>query len=137
MISTPAGIYLLKVNNKSTRTRCEICSKLTIKTLERRQWRHSGVFIVHFEHISYLVLVFLLLTLNRKLLAGATASKTSELSVSSAFCDVCCQHIFLPLVDFLWLTRQPLIISSSCNLGQNICKLFYVLAQFFFITSET
>ena len=25
-----AGIYLLKVNNRSTRTRCEICSKLTI-----------------------------------------------------------------------------------------------------------
>ena len=24
----PAGIYLLKVNNRDTRTRCEICSKL-------------------------------------------------------------------------------------------------------------
>ena len=33
---TPAGIYLLKVNNRNTRTRCEICSKLTIKTPERR-----------------------------------------------------------------------------------------------------
>ena len=32
----PAGIYLLKVNNRNTRTRCEICSKLTIKTPERR-----------------------------------------------------------------------------------------------------
>ena len=32
-----AGIYLLKVNNRSTRTSCEICSKLTIKTLELRQ----------------------------------------------------------------------------------------------------
>ena len=30
------GIYLLKVNNRNTRTRCEICSKLTIKTPERR-----------------------------------------------------------------------------------------------------
>ena len=30
------GIYLLKVNNKNTRTRREICSKLTIKTPERR-----------------------------------------------------------------------------------------------------
>ena len=28
----PVGIYLRKVNNKNTRTRCEICSKLTIKT---------------------------------------------------------------------------------------------------------
>ena len=45
------------------RTRCEICSKLTIKTSERRPWRRPGVFI-NFEHISYLVLVFLLPTLN-------------------------------------------------------------------------
>ena len=61
----PAGIYLLKVNNKNTRTRYEICSKLTIKTSERRQWRRSGVFIVNFKHISHLVLVFPLLTLNK------------------------------------------------------------------------
>ena len=61
----PAGNYLFKVNNRSTKTRCEICSKLTIKTPERRDWRHSGVFIVNFEHISHLVLDFLLLTLNR------------------------------------------------------------------------
>ena len=27
-----AGIYLLKVNNRNTRTKCKICSKLTIKT---------------------------------------------------------------------------------------------------------
>ena len=59
-----AGIYLLKVNNRNTRTRCEIYSKLTIKTPERRQWRRSGVFIVNFEYISRLALVFLLLTLN-------------------------------------------------------------------------
>ena len=39
----PAGIYLLKVNNRNTRTWCEICSKLTIKTPERRQWRHERV----------------------------------------------------------------------------------------------
>ena len=32
----PAGIYLFKVNNRNTRTRCEICSKLIIKTPERR-----------------------------------------------------------------------------------------------------
>ena len=31
----PAGIYLLKVNNRNNRTRCEICLKLTIKTPER------------------------------------------------------------------------------------------------------
>ena len=30
----------------------------------RVNWRRSGVFRVNFEHISHLVLVFLLLTLN-------------------------------------------------------------------------
>ena len=43
-ITFPSGIYLLKVNNGNTRTRCEICSKLTIKTPEQRQWRRSRVF---------------------------------------------------------------------------------------------
>ena len=58
-----SGIYLLKVNNRNTRTRCEISSKLTIKTPEQHQWRRSSVFIVTFKHISHLVLVFLLLIL--------------------------------------------------------------------------
>ena len=60
----PAGNYMFKVNNRNTRTRCEICSKLTIKTPERYQWCPSGVFIVNLEHISHLLLVFLLLTLS-------------------------------------------------------------------------
>ena len=61
----PAGNYMLKVNNRNTRTRCEICSKLTKKTPERRHWtpsfighwRRSGVFIVNFEYISHLASV--------------------------------------------------------------------------------
>ena len=66
----PVGIYLLKVNNRNTRIKCEICSKLTIKAPESRQWRRSDVFIANFEHISHLTLVFLLLTLNMCLPAG-------------------------------------------------------------------
>ena len=41
----PVGVYLLKVNSGNTRTKCQICSKF--------------IFIVNFEHISHLVLVFL------------------------------------------------------------------------------
>ena len=33
----PANIYLFKVNNRNTRKRCEICSKLTIKTPDRQK----------------------------------------------------------------------------------------------------
>ena len=43
----------------------KLCSKLTIKIPERRHRCRSGVFIVNFEHILHLLLVFLLLTLNR------------------------------------------------------------------------
>ena len=90
-INHPAGNYIFKVNIWNTRASYEICSKLTIKTPEQRHvfsriWseygeirsispysvrmrenmlRRSCVFIANFEHISYLVLVFLLLTLSR------------------------------------------------------------------------
>ena len=56
---------MFKVNHRNTRARCEICSKLTIETPERAHWCRSGVFIVNFEHISYLFLLFLLLTLSK------------------------------------------------------------------------
>ena len=55
-----ASNYMFQVNNRNTRTRCDICSKLTIKIRRR-----SGVFTVNFEYISHLVLVLLLLTLSR------------------------------------------------------------------------
>ena len=58
----PANNCMFKVNNRNSRTRCEICSKLTIKTLERhrwrRHWRCSGVFIANFEHFSHLRIRF-------------------------------------------------------------------------------
>ena len=60
----PVSIYPLKVSNRNTRARCEICSKLTIKTPERRHWCRSAVFIVNFEHNKHIFLVFQLLTLN-------------------------------------------------------------------------
>ena len=44
---------MVKVNNRNTLTRSEICSKLTIKTPERRFFTpYSSVFIVNFEQIN-------------------------------------------------------------------------------------
>ena len=57
-VSPPVGIYLLRVNNRNTSIRREICSKSTIETPEQCHWRRSGVFIVNYEHISHFVLVF-------------------------------------------------------------------------------
>ena len=62
----PVGIYLFNVNNGNTKTMCEICSNLTIKTPERpsmtslwclyyQLWTDftycSGVCIVDFEQV--------------------------------------------------------------------------------------
>ena len=58
-------IYLLKVHNRNTCKRYEICSKLIIKTPERRQWRRSAVFTVNLGRVPYLCLVFLPLILSR------------------------------------------------------------------------
>ena len=44
--------------------------------------RRSGIFIVNFEHILHLVLVFLLLTLNMQLLAGLSMLFTVSFTVS-------------------------------------------------------
>ena len=54
-----------KVSNGSTRETCEIGSKLTIETPGQRYWHLSGMLIVNFEHISFLVLVFVMLTMNK------------------------------------------------------------------------
>ena len=63
--NVPANIYLLRVNNWNIRTRYEIGSNSTIKKPERGHWPHFGVFVVNFEHILHLFLMFLMLTLNK------------------------------------------------------------------------
>ena len=55
-----AKIFLVQSPQWNTRRKCEICSKLTIKTPEQRHWRCSGVLNVNFEHVSHLFLMFLL-----------------------------------------------------------------------------
>ena len=52
----PVSIHLSKVKNGNTRTMCEICSKVTIKTLERRQCHHrrQRQRIVNLNILSYI-----------------------------------------------------------------------------------
>ena len=45
-------ISFFKVNNRNTRKRCEIYSKLTQKNSRTTSMTFSGVFIVNFEHIN-------------------------------------------------------------------------------------
>ena len=63
----PDGIYLFKINQRNTRTGSEICSKLIIKTPERRR---LCVSIGNFKQIFHIVLLFPMLGLNRQIPAG-------------------------------------------------------------------
>ena len=74
----PAIIYLFKVNNRNARNRCEICSKLIIKTPKWRQRLRFDVFIVNFEHISHLFILLLFLTLNKYMLADNSVETTEN-----------------------------------------------------------
>ena len=62
-VSNLENIPMFEVNNGNTRRKCGIYSELTMKTPERSR-RRSGVFIINFERISHLFLLFLLLALN-------------------------------------------------------------------------
>ena len=60
--------------------------------------RRSGVFIVNFEHISHLVLVFLLLTLNRQMPAGMPVSTTIPTWCSKR--ELVCSCLILNFIIF-------------------------------------
>ena len=71
-VNTPNN-HFFKVNNKNSRKSCEICSKLTINVV---------LVFINFEHISHLSLVFLLLDLNKKIVAGKTPERRHLVSLS-------------------------------------------------------
>ena len=78
--------YLLKVKNGNTRIMCEICSKLTIKTPERRNWRRSGVFIVNFEHSVFIVNF-------EHVIAGWEEFKYSKSYIVTRKCSLSCKNV--------------------------------------------
>ena len=87
---------MFKVKKKTTKTRCEICSELTIKTAKRRYFRLSGVLIVNFEHILHLVLVFSVLILNRK-------CRLASVVFTSIFAEAVTQRCFSRKVFYEYL----------------------------------
>ena len=83
--------HLFIVNNSYTRKRCEICSNLAIKT---PKWS-STIFVVDFEHISHLFLVFLLLTLNKLVFAGSHPINLKTLKLLTAATINRCTRILM------------------------------------------
>ena len=49
------GNIPVQSHNRNTSKRCELCSKLTVKTPERREWRRCGVFLRNFKQVSFFV----------------------------------------------------------------------------------
>ena len=106
-----AGIYLLKVNNRNTRTRCEICLKLTI----------NSVFSVNFEDISHLVLVFLLLILDKCLQAGIIWSGIILINYGQShkqFWRICF------LISCRFSTRLHFLNKPVMKIGENFWSAF-------------
>ena len=115
-----ANIYFFTVNNENTRTMCEICPKLILKTPERRQWIRSGVFIIDFEQIAHIVLVFPLLTLHKWIPTG----NGLNLKIFAKFIGKhLCQSLFFKKVAgmrSLALLKIALAQKFSCE----FCEIF-------------
>ena len=133
LIDLPANINLLKSNNRNSRKTCEIYSKWTLKTPERRKWRFSGVFVVNFEHISHLFLVFILFTLSRP-----TFTVIEGRNVRARFLGNITKHFIkvdnkdgksMPVGILL----VPILLTWGRNLPTGLRKksLFAVLSQMF------
>ena len=104
----PAGKYLFEISNRNSRTRCEICSQLRIKTPEQRHWHHSGVFIVSIEHISYHVLVFLLLTLNMQIRLSGLFFLYAKLRATKIYWNKAADQLLLPHTKFFSKKRKEI-----------------------------
>ena len=75
------------------------CSKLTIYAPEVRHWRRPAVFIVNFEHISHLDLVFLLLTLTRQMPTGSVFEIKSN-KIARRFLRILLRFLFFNKLYF-------------------------------------
>ena len=100
-----AGIYLLKVNNRNTRTRCEIRSKLTIKIPERHQ---ASFWYLYCQLWTYSTPCSSVSVVNMQLPAGYTAFLDKHLpnpTMSFSLTIVCylqnyfwCSFFLVPVV---------------------------------------
>ena len=134
--------------SKLTIESCQTCSKLTTKTPERREnclthsnnlpavadecvwtfWRRSGVFIVNFEHISHVFLVFLLLLWTSKCLL-VLWFRHKQNTVMFVICEFYCFYCVSSMWKFIhlcWsniLKMLKLIIKKIIVLWSNCSKL--------------
>ena len=111
----PARNYMFKVNNRNTRTRCEICSKLTIKTLERRVLVSLLLTLNIFQTLFYSFCV----SFEQVIVGWDNLYRSIHLSCSSKRCSQACnfikktpQHRCFP-VNFMKCLRTPFMQNTS------------------------
>ena len=73
-------------------------------------FRRSSVFIVNFEHISHLLLVFLLLTLSKQTLAGISFEITSSNWIKVLMVNTLVTESLTLYFEFLFLFRIKLFL---------------------------
>ena len=127
-VNFPAGNYMFRVNNRDTRARCEIC---------------SGILIVNFEHISHLLLVFLLLTLSGWVPAGRRPahehiflkrnfSGDFILQGWERFSACLATGCFLPLLGWkrgYWIFLGGVCVSPCLRILQYFCIICYMVTN--------
>ena len=129
--------YWKSIEIKGTSQLIFTCSKSTTETVEKgvkyvQKYfntskgikyvrRRSDLFIVNFEHVSHLFLLFLLLNLNKQMLAGLTSissilqkqasNQTRKGIISSIFCFFVISGCKLRanLIAFVFLDHQSLV----------------------------
>ena len=129
-----AIIYLLQVNTRNTRERCEICSKLTIKTLE---WRLdvSLMFLLLTLNIFCVFVVFLLLLWTCKCLltslwfylgnlAGISEDDIKQLITSMQVLEIVASNLQESLTERVGIGFLLMVLKSHSQLPK---KLFYLL----------
>ena len=117
IISFPTSIYLLKVNDRNTRTRYEIRSKLIRKRPEGHQWPRSGAFIVNFEHIAHLSLVSSISIVNFERVNVGWDIKSGTFF----WCFLLLPVIFFTFLPFEWIVLLSNEIICNSQLQLNMC----------------
>ena len=109
-----ASKCLHKVSKRNILKRYEIFLKAARKTPKWRQWHRFDVFIVNFEHIPHLFIVFFQLNLNRWILAESICSILVEGNLSAKE-----RNLFIVTKFLLKLTKAILIgtIVESCRMS--------------------
>ena len=107
---SPAGNYMIKVNNRNTRTRCEICSKLTnmfkVNNATASFWYLYCKLWTYFNHVKHVRTSRVFLWILRNLLRPAF------------------------FVEQVWrLLLKWCLVTNSCHLSPRFFSLFSLILK--------